>query len=1284
MTKDGEKKPRSRFWKWVRRLCLACMAFLLLLALFHRPLLRALVASAGPWAAKSQGLNLAWNVAGSILGDIELSNVEAGGGDGHWLPEARVGSLTLDYDLWRLLQDGPDHALSRVVLHDVEVEVDLRKLPATEAAEPEAPSSDGVSLPPIPWPDTLDLHHVTAHVTLADGRQIVVRDFSFRAGDGTPGIISIEQFSQEPDEIALGPTRGTLDWGPHRIGIRDLELPLGLRIQKLLADVSKLPENGDVMAELDLGIGEGKLHLEAAAFGLLEDEADLDLALQTLDLHWKDLEPFGLPETVVLDAIDIGVKASGDPRTPGTLRADVSAAVSDIAAAGARVDAVKIHAALADGELKIETSATRATNEAKVSVSATLPVEWAAWEQTAWQAETTGDLPEAMAFLDEKLPFSGMLQIKGQASGRGATPLEVTAHVEGGDLAWEQWKLPQLAADITMNGDRATMKIPELPLGKGNTFSADVSLGLKQPMPAEVAWSLKIDDPQSLLTTTGVGALDAEAEGTLASTGKARLDIEAVSKGDYSELTTDVVVTGSALRCNDIRIDSVDLKVLAADGLARIPSLTLQLDAANKITASGQSTLSEPFSFKVDADVALPELTRFNALLKGFGAPEIQSGSVASIVTASGQLKPWRCDGTATAKVAAFQMPSLPEPVGLDLSSTFAGSRADLETVRVVMGDWRLETRGHADDTQIELERLTLHQADRQLLAGNLSAPYDILQEAGPDAAGMNVQIDVSDLAVNEVLAAAGIDGMPGGRLHAEISLKGRPETATGHVRLRWQDLTVPQSPLNLKPALVDWETRMANDQVTSKGTVHQPPLEPMTLDASAPLSLADLIQRPDGIMDTPIEARVNLPKSDLSFLTQLAPDLIKRLPLTLSLNANVTGTAGAPKINAALDADAPEIDFLKADLPSVRETRVRIRSEDSLIQLEDLSAVVSGGRVKLGGTVDAKDPAAPVFDLNLNAREALVFRDPDTSVRANADINVDGTMKAARVTGLVEAVRGRVFKEIDFVPLAIPNTDLPAEPPSTARAEKDLVLPEMLKDWTFDVDVRTRDPVRISGNIAVGAVSADVHLGGTGANPLLTGGANIDEALLQLPFSRMKITKGVITLNPGEPFNPDLDIRGQSRIGRYDITLYVYGASVNPKTRFTSVPPLSEADIATLIATGTTLNGSASEVASEATTRALFLVASQLYRKVFNKRKKISDEPPKLSMTFNPSGADRQNDSVQASYEVTPKLRVTGRFRQNGQMKMMFGYLMRFGEAARAMDEPESANAVPGGGAEP
>lgn len=585
-------------------------------------------------------------------------------------------------------------------------------------------------------------------------------------------------------------------------------------------------------------------------------------------------------------------------------------------------------------------------------------------------------------------------------------------------------------------------------------------------------------------------------------------------------------------------------------------------------------------------------------------------------------------------------------------------------------GPWRLNAVGALDARLAGLDKLQFWQNERLLLEGHLRVP---LGDATAGSPPLDVELHARDLPIHEVLAAAGQNGLPAGRLHLEMRLQGTPKAPIGSLQVRWLDLIVPQLPPSFQAASLGVDSHWQDGRLESRLELTQPPLQPLTLKASLPLDPDTLRRAPDALARVPLEASLSLPESDLGFLRDLAPNLIQALPARVRLEASLTGSAAEPHVQASLDLDAAEILWQSPDVPSVRNLRLRLRGQDRQLDLEDASLLLAGGRVRLTGGLDASDLKTPKLSLRLRADEALVYRDAGASLRANADLAAEATPDRGRLSGDIELVRGRVFREIDLLPLLKLPADVPAVPPDTRRSEARLELPAFLHPWEFDVRVRTRDPVHLSGNLANGTVSADVRLTGTGAGPQLNGGARIERLQLQLPFSVVRMTQGAITLRPERPLDPDLDLRGESRIGNHDISLYIYGPSTGPKTRFTSSPPLSEPDIATLLATGTTLNGSAAELASEAASRAAYLFASELTRKLFRRKKVVREDPPRLQLSFTPSGADRSQGSIQAAYDLTRHWRLTNRFTQNGRMKTAIGYLLRFGERVLALGEPVS-----------
>jgi autotransporter translocation and assembly factor TamB len=422
------------------------------------------------------------------------------------------------------------------------------------------------------------------------------------------------------------------------------------------------------------------------------------------------------------------------------------------------------------------------------------------------------------------------------------------------------------------------------------------------------------------------------------------------------------------------------------------------------------------------------------------------------------------------------------------------------------------------------------------------------------------------------------------------------------------------------------------------------------------------VLNDPNALQSMPLNVDVNLPDSDLNVLKQFVP-AISSVKGRVGLTAKVTGTPARPNITGSLRANASAINFVEEDIPAARNVKLNVRFDGKRVFIEDAGALLAGGNITARGDIDWTDAANPKIDATLSAKEALILRDDTISMRADGDIVCRGSLNQAAVTGRVELVRGRVFKEVEFLPLSLPN-QLPPAPPSVVVSKSNApALPPPMDKWNFGIDIVTRDPIRLLGNVLSGGVVSELRLTGTGANPVLEGRARLEEARVRLPFSRMTISRGLILFSKERPFDPQIDVQGDSFINNYQVTLYAYGRALDPKIRFTSSPPLSEGEIATLLATGSTA-GDLRSSQGEAANRAAFLVLSQLYRKMFRKAAgttRIDDEPPRLSFSFSPLNSSGGSRSVSAVYEINKHLQAVGSFNQTGSFRGLLYYLIRF-----------------------
>ncbi|MFC5453492.1 translocation/assembly module TamB domain-containing protein [Prosthecobacter fluviatilis] len=1256
-------KKTRRWWKWIKLLLLAGFALVALAVVFRGPLLRWVIGYGGAKGAEMAGMKLQWQVDGSVLGDLKLSGIEA---SGSLVERAQIGEISAAYDTWTLARTGSIDIVKSVTLKDADVVLDLRKLPKSEPKPETPPASKSNQPPPLVWPKAIDIENINAVVTLADGSRITIKGLTLRVGTGMPGIFELAEFKMEPGDLRVADVKAKVAWGEHTLEIADLDLPYGARLKSFAVNLSEWDKDA-ASVKFDAGMGKAAVVVEALASGIFGGGMQTKAKVKVSGLASSELQALKMPVGISFGPVSMELHAEGDPLKPLTLAMDGQVSIPEVRAAGAMLDSVSTTLQVKDGVARVqELKVLRGKNEVTAVFEAKLAEDVM---KSPWTARVEAKIADMTQLLAQPPPARGLVELTAEAKGVGATPTKVAAQLNGTELGFEAYCLPKLGMTVSLDGKEAKVSVPALMLGEGNRVDLNATMTMDDAMPVNADWQIQINDPAALMQTVGLPPQEKPVTAKLTTSGKAALKVN-----DVMNLSADVDLSVKDGKYGDAPLPQIEMKVNIAKGEATLQPCRIVVDEKNHIELTGKANLKAPWSFSLDGDVSLPQLTSLNTLLASFKAPAMESGGLAVKVAVNGDASPWRGQGGVEMQASKVKVAGMPEAADVNLKTTFAGTTAKIERLQAVLGPWKLLTQGQITEKEAHLSELSFWQKDRQLMSGHARAPFDVMQTDVANGAATDVVLNAQELPIHEIAAAAGVTSVPPGILSMDVQIGGRLDSADVAVKVGVKDLKAPGLPKSFQPASADLLITLRNEQLGLDLKVLQAPVQPLTLKAAVPVVLTKLMKQPDLAMDLPLQATLDLPESDLNFVREFAPDMIRAIPAKLKLHATVGGTVKAPLLDSALDLKAPTIDFVSADMPSVRDLRVKVRTHDRKVTLEDISVMLAGGKVRLGGVLDAANTGDPKFDLKVEAREALVMRNPTSSVRANADVSCVGSLKAARVSGTVEAVRGRIFQEVNLLPnvtgMIQQGEKLPPPPPSTSKIEQKLALPPMLKDWTFDLKVKTRDPVVISGNLMNGAISADIALGGTGAAPRLTGFANVDRMVLKLPFSLLKITKGVVTMNPDNPFTPKLDVRGESRVGSNDITLYVYGDASNPKTRFTSTPPLSEADIVTLLGTGMTLGGDNAQMASEAMTRAAFLVIAETYRKIFHKKKTVSAEPPRLHTTFNPSGADRSNDSMQAMYEITPKFRFIGRFSQTGRMKALLGYVLRFGKAARAMDE--------------
>ena len=461
-----------------------------------------------------------------------------------------------------------------------------------------------------------------------------------------------------------------------------------------------------------------------------------------------------------------------------------------------------------------------------------------------------------------------------------------------------------------------------------------------------------------------------------------------------------------------------------------------------------------------------------------------------------------------------------------------------------------------------------------------------------------------------------------------------------------------------LEPATFELAAELQNNQLALDGRLQQAKIQPLQITGNLPFDISKIIAERKFDEETPLTAKVQLPRSSVNFLRQFLP-AITQLDGDLALDASINGTIAKPILSGSGDITINMARFSNPSLPAVSGFHSRLTFDGDVLNFERFNGDLAGGPFTISGRVTFPKLTAPNLDFQLKAQSVLVARDDTLTARADADIQVTGPLASATVTGNVALTNSQFLKNIDLLPIGLPGRPAP-QPPSD---RPDFSVPQPpIRDWKFDVAIKTKDPFLIRGNLANGGAIVDVHLTGTGLRPALQGLVRLENVEATLPFSRMEVAQGFLYFDPSDSFNPKIELQGTSLIRDYTVHVYVYGTALSPEAIFSSEPPLPQEEIISLLATGVTrgeLVGNNNVLAG----RAAMLLIQQLYQKVFKKGQatKPNSAFDRLQVDIGNVDPRTGQQTATARFKVNDRFVLVGDLGVGGDFRGMVKYLIRF-----------------------
>ncbi|PYI89873.1 MAG: hypothetical protein DMF03_06525 [Verrucomicrobia bacterium] len=1262
-----------------------------LLIIFHRPLLLGAVHWFAVRSAAKQNLRLEFRAEGNLFTALTIRNLRISPTGPAAIESADAEYLRVEYDLISLIRGRSDF-LDSIDLRNARIVIDPAKVRVKAAPRPR----EKVTLPAV-FPEWARLDNVTVIIRNA-AHDFVAEEVSVDLNRRAAGSLNMTLL-QLPTGEAWTRVTGLTDYKNRNLVLRDVVLNDRTRFKLVNVDASHIREHtmtlrasatlDDAPVDLETSLSEQarslfiKSHLIARGLALA--------SAKRLGI-FSDVPVDGEVENFAFDFV-------GLLSAPKTWAMSGGGTIRNLQLGGATFDSAAMQVSAHDGIATIQPiELARAGSVLQLRGSIQLPDRADDLGRSPATFEVAGnDLDLGLITASTPKPVSGHAQINGTLEVRDEQ-VHANLKISSGPISNGQIGLQKLEATIIAAKDLRSPS-PNVPwfdrlhsnatlvaedLQNGDLAADMVSVQLEQRGNRIWLSNAIAQRGQNQIAANGTLMLPANTGDFRSQPAQIEVSITAPQLAEFwSQPSPDQMTgmfTGSAIvrwdgamangwfaaDGSDLWVRNLAIPQLSTSGSiwrsrVFLNDLTAKLNQRDFVNAQGTFDLrgQRNFAGKVSVDIA--DMSTLKPLLEAAGNKTELGGTFAlnwegrgslARVAENGSLKlTWSRGRLGNMKELQANVDASYTPAGLDIPVVFFGSdRMDFQAIVSAKGE------------RLEISKIQLDQEKAKYAAGYISIPF-IWKNVGTDEPVFPADGQVAatfqseNLDLKKLFDDFGVPAAANGFINVTMQADGTLADLRARLDVDARDLRNPKL-ANVDPATLRLSAETKQKTVNFAGQLKQPKIQPVDINGSAPFDAGQILRTRSFDENTPLEAKVRLPRSSVNFLRQFIP-AVEQLDGDLAVDVAIGGTIAHPVLSGTGDITINVARFTNATLPALRGFQSRLLFHDNTLTLERFHGDLAGGPFTVGGRVVFTKLTEPNLDLDLRADSILIARNDSLTARADANLKATGPITSATVKGNVALTNSHFLKDIDLIPIGLPGR--PAPQPIEDRPDFSITQPPM-RDWKFDVAIKTKDPFSIRGNLANGGAIADLHLGGTGLHPELKGTVKLQNVEATLPFSRLEVTNGFLYFDPSDSFNPKIDLQGTSLIRDYTVRVYVYGRSLAPEAVFTSEPPLPQEEVISLLATGTTrqeLSGNTSVLAGRAAT----LLVQQLYRKIFKKGQPTESNSIFDRLQVDLGGVDPRTGHQQATtrFKVNENWVLVGDIGVGGEFRGLVKYLIRF-----------------------
>jgi hypothetical protein len=1292
---ENEKAPPSTRRTWLRRVGWGLLVLLAIALIFHRPIIFHIGgAIANNYAAKAN-LKIDCAFEGSIFTGLVVKNLHVVPTGPTVVESIDVDYIRADYSLLDLWRHGMTEVLKNAEIRTARIVLN----PAKASLKPKVPRPDErITLFPL-FPERLRLSDINLRVrSTTDGQDFVLEHLDLDLDPKKPGELHLATL-QIPNAPAWKNVAARTSYANKNLILSGLVLDPDNQFRLIAIDASRIGTKSIEMvldATLAHGTVAGSVALSETAHSL---NTRLRLVAENVSLDTLRGYLGRPPEFLAGDVQRLTIESSGAIDSPRTWDVKLEAQINNVRRENLFFDQCIVNLTAHDGVATVNSvEATNGANKIALKGTAELPTDIREFGRAPAHFEISGTLPDLQSLTAHfAQPLTGAATVTGTAEikdavlradlvlgggpvtyGDGSAAqvsgtvkasremprtdvssvyydnLHSQIHLEMTDVHSGENVFDSVQADITTEG--ANLKIERVvALRKQNTFIASGSYVLPQDF-AQVR-----TQPASF--SVSLGAIELGDYWPTNSPNRITGPVQVSGDVKVTEGKADgyLSISGTNLKLRNLTIPELSAQASISRNVVYLNDVTVKLNERDYIGGSGVFSLDKPYAYSGKAFANVADLARLKPLLVAMGNPNEIAGSLMIDWQGQGEVIEFKHTGKlkltlekgryANLRALQANIDASYSPEGLDVPTIFLGSdKMDFQAILTAKG------------STLEITKIQIDQGKAKYASGYVSLPF-VWKNLGtseplfPSDGKVLVTFQSENLDLKKLFDDLGAKPLATGLINVKLDAQGTLAQVNGRMDVQMRDLHSADYP-KLEPATFDLMAELQNNQLAFNGKLQQTKIQPVLITGNIPFDIPKMIEEKRFNEETPLTAKVQMPRSSVNFLRQFLPG-ITQLDGDLALDVNINGTIAKPVLSGSGDITINMARFTNATLPSVSGFHSRMNFAGDALHFEQFNGDLAGGPFSVSGQVTFPKLTEPNLDFQVKAQSVLVARNDTLTARADADVKVVGPLKNATVTGTVALTNSSLLKNVDLIPIGLPGRPAP-QPPSD---RPDFSVPQPpIRDWKFDVMVKTKDPFLIRGNLASGGAIVDLHVTGTGLRPALQGVVRLEKVEATLPFSRLEISSGLLYFDPSDSFNPKIDLQGTSLIRDYTVHVYVFGTSLAPEAVFSSEPPLPQEEIISLLATGTTreeLVGNNNVLAG----RAAMLLIQQFYRKIFKK-----GEATKSNSVFDKLQVDVGNvdprtgqQTATARLKLNEQFMLIGDLQVGGDFRGMVKYLIRF-----------------------